>query len=239
MLSVALAAEELAPRIERWGERIELAADNGPSSTIVSGDREAARRAARPAASRKACAPARSRSTVASHSAHVEPLREEVLEALRADRAARRARSPSTRRSPAACSTPSELDAEYWYRNLRQPVRFEPVTRELLDQGRRTFVEVSPHPVFALAVQRDDRGRLDDPAQAVVIGTLRRDEGGPERFLLSLAEAQVSGTALDWEALFAGSGAKPVDLPTYAFQRQRFWLDASTRRRRPRRRRPG
>ena len=60
-----------------------------------------------------------------------------------------------------------------------------------------------------------------------MLGTLRRDEGGPERFALSLAEAHVAGAEVDWEAFFEGTGAKAVPLPTYPFQRQRFWLAAA------------
>ncbi len=64
-------------------------------------------------------------------------------------------------------------------------------------------------------------------AAADALGTLRRDEGGAARFALSLAEAQARGAKLDWHAFFAGSGAKAVPLPTYPFQRKRYWLNAS------------
>ncbi|MYU19389.1 hypothetical protein GTZ78_54100, partial [Streptomyces sp. SID8361] len=63
-------------------------------------------------------------------------------------------------------------------------------------------------------------------AQAVVVGTLRRDEGGLERFLTSAAELHVNGATVDWRKVFAGHRARRVELPTYAFQRQRYWLDA-------------
>ncbi|MBI0300315.1 SDR family NAD(P)-dependent oxidoreductase, partial [Streptomyces sp. PRKS01-29] len=115
------------------------------------------------------------------------------------------------------------LDAEYWYRNLRQTVELEATTRLLLDAGHTVFIEVSPHPVVTLPVQQTVEAA---DAQAVVVGTLRRDEGGPERFLTSAAELHVSGATVDWRKVFAGRGARRVELPTYAFQRERFWLDA-------------
>ncbi|MBI0300580.1 SDR family NAD(P)-dependent oxidoreductase, partial [Streptomyces sp. PRKS01-29] len=77
---------------------------------------------------------------------------------------------------------------------------------------------MSPHPVLTMPLQ----ATAED---AVVVGSLRRDEGGPERFLTSLGEAYVRGVAVDWAAVFAGLGASVVQLPTYAFQRQRYWLE--------------
>ncbi|MFE1755821.1 SDR family NAD(P)-dependent oxidoreductase, partial [Streptomyces anandii] len=64
--------------------------------------------------------------------------------------------------------------------------------------------------------------------QAAVVGTLRRDDGGPDRFLASLGEAFVGGIPVDWKAVYAGTGARRVDLPTYAFQHQRYWPEASS-----------
>src|SRR5262249_36121871 len=112
------------------------------------------------------------------------------------------------------------LDAEYWYRNLRQTVRFEETTRAMLADGFGLFVETSPHPglVVGLGETIEDTG-----SSAVVVGTLRRDEGGLDRLVTSLADAYVAGAPVDWAVHFAGTGARRVDLPTYPFQRQRYW----------------
>src|SRR5205807_3801566 len=79
------------------------------------------------------------------------------------------------------------------------------------------------HPVVVTGLQETIED-ADIPAAAV--GTLRRDDGGLDRFLLSLGEAHAHGATVDWGAFFAGTGACRVGLPTYAFQRQRFWLEA-------------
>ncbi|MFH8371439.1 SDR family NAD(P)-dependent oxidoreductase, partial [Streptomyces sp. NPDC018031] len=113
----------------------------------------------------------------------------------------------------------TSLDAEYWYTNLRQPVRFEPVVRALLADGHDAFIECTPHPVLTTAVEETAE---DADAQALVVGSLRRDEGGPRRMLLSLAQAYTRGVPVDWDTLLAD--APVVDLPTYAFQHQRLWL---------------
>ncbi|MEV6423774.1 SDR family NAD(P)-dependent oxidoreductase, partial [Streptomyces sp. NPDC051662] len=99
-------------------------------------------------------------------------------------------------------------------------VLFEPVVRLLVGRGGVVFVESSPHPVLAMAVQEV----LED-ASGAVVGSLRRDDGGAERFLTSLGEAFVAGAPVDWSVLYAGSGARRVELPTYAFQHERYWLE--------------
>ncbi|MFF4402836.1 SDR family NAD(P)-dependent oxidoreductase, partial [Streptomyces sp. NPDC001480] len=99
---------------------------------------------------------------------------------------------------------------------------FEPAVRLLVEQGYRTFVESSPHAVVAAAVQDTlaDAGVTD----AVVVGSLRREEGGLARFLRSAAEAFTGGAPVDWQTVLPSAG-QPVGLPTYAFQRERYWID--------------
>ncbi|HWA55386.1 MAG TPA: type I polyketide synthase, partial [Solirubrobacterales bacterium] len=115
------------------------------------------------------------------------------------------------------------LDAEYWYRNLRQTVLFEPALRGLLERGYGPLLEVSPHPVLGIGM----REIIESSAQGdvPVLSTLRRGEGGPERFALSLGEAWANGVEVSWEDFFAGTAAKRVSLPAYPFQRRRYMLE--------------
>ncbi|WP_030844358.1 SDR family NAD(P)-dependent oxidoreductase, partial [Streptomyces hygroscopicus] len=117
------------------------------------------------------------------------------------------------------------MDAGYWRRNLREPVRFEAAVRALLDAGHGLFIEVSPHPVLTGAVQQTAEA-VDAPV--VALGTLRRGGDDQERLLTSLAQAHVHGADVDWSVWFEGLGARRVELPTYAFQRRRYWLESST-----------
>src|SRR5262249_51532719 len=96
----------------------------------------------------------------------------------------------------------AQLGAQYWYRNLRATVRFEQATRALLEDGYRAFVEVSPHPVLTLGVQ-DTIDAAAAGAQAVVLATLRRDDGSWLRFLTALAHAHVHGLPVRWADLLA------------------------------------
>jgi acyl transferase domain-containing protein/short-subunit dehydrogenase/acyl carrier protein len=113
------------------------------------------------------------------------------------------------------------LDGAYWVTNLREQVRFERVIRGLAGSGHGVFVEISPHPVLVTAIEQTLAGA--GRGEGVVAGTLRRDDGGPDRLLASAAEAFVRGVNVDWTAVFAGSGARRVLVPTYAFQRERYW----------------
>ncbi|MER7514565.1 type I polyketide synthase, partial [Streptomyces lavendulae] len=223
MVSVPLAAAEVRERIAAWGEeRISVAAVNGPSSVVVSGEVQALEEflAACEADGVRA---KRIAVDYASHSAQVELLREE-LDTLLAPIAPRAAGVPFLSTVTGEWVEGPELDAGYWFRNLRQTVELERTTRTLLDQGFGVFIESSPHPVLTVGLQEtvEDAGR-----EAAVLGSLRRNEGGLERFWLSLGEAYVRGVTVDWDAVFAGTGAQRVDLPTYAFQSQRFWPEAA------------
>ncbi|AKN71145.1 hypothetical protein QR97_16165 [Streptomyces sp. PBH53] len=217
MVSLPLAEAAARETIAPWGERLSVAAVNGPAATVVSGD-AAALDELLTRAERDGLRARRIPVDYASHSAHVEAVRAEVL-------AATAAVAPRATSIAFVSSVTGEildtagLDAAYWYRNLREPVRFDRAARALLDAGFTTFVEVSAHPVLTAALQETD------PA-VLAVGSLRRDDGGPARFLGSLAEAAVRGVPVDWRP--ALPGARPVPLPTYAFQRERLWL-ADTR----------
>jgi acyl transferase domain-containing protein/acyl carrier protein len=227
MISAALPAEQLESRIEPWGGRIEIAAFNGPASTILSGNEEAIGQLLEQLAGEGARARRILGAAAASHSAQVEVLRDEILETF-ASLSPRSGDIPFHSTVIGGPLDTAQLDAEYWYRNLRQPVRLEQVVRGLLEDGHRLLVEPSSHPVLGLAVGETIEDALGEPGDAVFLGTLRRDEGGPERFALSLAAAHVAGAEVEWPKFFSGSGAGRVSLPTYAFQRRRFWLEASS-----------
>jgi candicidin polyketide synthase FscC len=224
IVSVALAAEALAERLERWGDRIVIAAVNGPSATSVAGEPEALDELL----AECAAADIRARQVVAAvgagHSPQVEPLREQLLQACRAI-APRSGEIPFYSSVTGGLLDTARLDAEYWYRNARETVQFERAVRALLEAEHRTFVEVNPHPVLSVAMREtaeDAQGSADD---VCIVGSLRRREGGPARFLTSLAELWVHGAEIDWNAIFRGSAATATELPTYAFQRERYWIE--------------
>ncbi|MDQ0578394.1 type I polyketide synthase [Streptomyces rishiriensis] len=220
MASVALSETEVAGRIERWAGRVEVAAVNGPSSVVIAGDAEALDEALEVLAA-DGVRVRRVAVDYASHTRHVEAI-EEILGEAFSDI---RAQAPLV---PFYSTVTGEwareagvLDGGYWYRNLRSQVRFGPAIADLLGNGYTVFVESSAHPVLVQPVSE-----IVDQAdtEAVVAGSLRRDDGGPRRLLTSMAELFVRGVPVDWTRVLPASAAAQVDLPTYAFDRQHYWL---------------
>ncbi|WP_330343145.1 type I polyketide synthase [Streptomyces sp. NBC_00557] len=222
MMSVGLPAREAARRIEAWPGKLSLAAVNGPGSTVVCGHVDALeelRDTLEGEGTRARMIPV----DYASHSVFVENVRERILEVLAPVR-------------PRSCEVAfystvtgdlidtTVMGAEYWYTNLRQTVLFEDATRALLAAGFGLFVEASPHPVLKLGVEETF---ADAGTAAVAVGSLRRREGGLDRFAASLAEAYVRGAAVDFSPLLAGRPGRHVPLPTFAFQHRRYWLQAA------------
>ncbi|MDG9723683.1 type I polyketide synthase [Streptomyces sp. DH41] len=215
MASVSLPRTEVETRLVGWEGRLDVAAVNGPSSTVVAGDADAVVEfvaACRAEEIRARQVPV----DYASHSAHVERIEAELLDVL-APITPRASKVPFYSTVDAAVADTTTLDAGYWYRNLRHTVRFEETVRLLTSKGFGTFVESSAHPVLTMGVQ--------ETADVTAVGSLRRDEGTLARFLTSAAELFVHGTSVDWAALFEGTGARRVDLPTYPFQHQHYWLE--------------
>ncbi|WP_344597081.1 type I polyketide synthase, partial [Streptomyces violaceusniger] len=203
------AAELLAGRDDVW-----IAAVNGPGATVVGGSPEGLAEVT----ARAEAAGLRHRrvaTAYASHTPHVEAIREEFLR-LAAPVAPRAGDVPMYSTVTTGPIAGEALDAEYWYRNLREQVRFHDTVQNLIADGNTLFLENSSHPVLTTAVQ--DTGGL-------AVGTLRRGEGGTRRLLLSLAELWVRGAAPDWARVFAGTGARRTELPGRAFQRRRHWFD--------------
>ncbi|MEH0626443.1 SDR family NAD(P)-dependent oxidoreductase [Streptomyces stelliscabiei] len=223
MASVALPADRTRELLAGWGERISVAAVNGPRSTVVAGE-TAALAELLASCEKDGVRARRIEVDYASHSAEMDPLRAELLDVL-ADIAPATAGTRMFSTLEAGWIEGPELTADYWFRNLRGTVEFEPAVQALAGAGFTTFVESSPHPVLAPAVQEV----LEDGAvTGVVVGSLRRDDGGRDRLLQSLGEAHVQGVPVDWPAAL-GRTSGPADLPTYAFQRTRYWLDAPVR----------
>ncbi|WP_190120654.1 type I polyketide synthase, partial [Streptomyces flavofungini] len=221
MVSVPLPEQEVRELIAAWDGRIELAAVNGPAQVVVSGEPDALEELV----AQCVAGDVRARTIpvdYASHSSYVEQIEQQIAEALAGvDPQAAEVPLFSTL-TGAWLDANTPMDAGYWYRNLRQTVLFEHATRGLLDEGHGLFLEMSPHPVLTVPVQATIEAAGREEA-AAALGSLRRDDGGADRLAASLAEAHVRGAELDWKALFPGAGTV-VDLPTYAFQRQHYWL---------------
>ncbi len=218
MMSVAEPAEKMRERLRRWPDRAWVAAENGPAMVTLAGGEQTLKEV------HDSCVAdgvwVRWVSVdYASHSPEVDPIREPLLTALRGLTAAD---TPVRFHSTVTGST-AEPTGDYWFRNMREPVLFDTAVRGMVEQGYRAFVEVSSHAVLTVPMEQSIAAAGVDPARVCAVGSLRHDDGGQERFLLSVAEAFVAGARVDWAALFADRAVRPVPLPPYAFEHERFW----------------
>nr|WP_265537809.1 non-ribosomal peptide synthetase/type I polyketide synthase [Streptomyces sp. NEAU-H33] len=219
MVSLALPPDRTRTLLETWSERISIAALNGPQSTVVAGENTALEELL---AYCEGAAIGARRVPVdyASHSASVERIRERILRDL-AGISPRSGSVPFHSTLTGEVLDTAGLDGDYWYRNLRNTVRFESVIKDLLADGHRVFVECSAHPVLRVGIAEAAEA-ADRPA--VVVGSLRRNKDARREFVTSVAELHVHGFQVDWPRLFDGTGARTVGLPTYAFQTKPYWL---------------
>ncbi|WP_203842936.1 type I polyketide synthase, partial [Winogradskya humida] len=223
MMSVSEPAAVVEKRLERFAGRLSLAAVNGPATVVVSGE-PAALRDLKEAVEADGVRARMVAVDYASHCAQVESLEQEIIAAL-AGLNPRAGRVPMVSAMTGEMLTGTELDAGYWYASLRAPVHFDRAVRVLAGLGHQLFIETTPHPVMLGAISdilEEVAGTAGPGAvPGAVCGTLRRDDGGVHRLLTSLAEAFVHGAAVDWTRILPA--AVQVELPTYAFQHERYW----------------
>ncbi|MFF5257264.1 SDR family NAD(P)-dependent oxidoreductase [Streptomyces leeuwenhoekii] len=237
MVAVQATEDEIGSLVADRRDRVAVAAVNGRRSVVVSGDEDAVLDIAAHWA-------ARDRKTKrlpvghAFHSPHMDGMLAPFRELART-LTYRAPRIPLVSNVTGRVATAEEITtADYWVRHVREAVRFRDGVRELSALGVNTFVEVGPGGALAAMAQdcldeRQDDERQEHPAArteptAVTTAAAHR-AGRPEdgAVLEALATLHLHGVEPDWRAVFAGSGARAVDLPTYAFQRQRYWLDGS------------
>ncbi|OPG02444.1 hypothetical protein B1L11_42505 [Microbispora sp. GKU 823] len=222
MVSVPLPRPVVEARVAEWAGRLEIGAVNGPSVTVVSGDADAldeliARYEAEGVAVRRV------RIDYASHSAHAEAVRDRLLACLPGHPARPSGVAFYSGLTGGRLDT-AELDADYWYRNLRHTVRFDEAVTAALRDGHTVFVEASPHPILVPGVREILDAAAAPDLGRVVTGTLRRDRGDLSEFLRALGTLHVNGAHVDWSRAVR-PGARRVPLPTYPFQRRRHWID--------------
>ena len=221
MLAIEATEEEARAGLVDLAGRVSLAAVNGPKAIVVSGEKRAIKRLARERRERGRRTK-RLRVSHAFHSQLMEPMLEafgEVVGGLRL----------STPRIPIVSNVTGGVVGEelcapdYWVRHVRETVRFAEGIGSLEAAGVRSFLELGPDGALCAAA----RESLDADARerALLVPALRARYPEAEAFMEFLARAHVVGVQVDWDASFAGRAARRVDLPSYAFQRKRYWLE--------------
>ncbi|MGW0212311.1 type I polyketide synthase, partial [Streptomyces sp. NPDC003233] len=219
MVAVQAAEDEVAPFLT---DAVSIAAVNGPTSVVIAGDEDAALEIA----ARFEEQGRRTRRLTVSHAFH-SPHMDPMLEAFRkvAEGLSYEAPGiPVVSNLTGTIATAEEItDPGFWVRHVREAVRFRDGMRLLEAENVTTFVELGPDGVLSAMAQDCVTG--DGHA---FVPVLRQGRAEAESLTAALGVAHARGVAVDWTAYFSGTGAERVDLPTYAFQHEHYWLDAGT-----------
>jgi polyketide synthase 8 len=221
MVAVQATEDEVTPLLAGRDAEVAIAAVNGPSSVVVAG-------AGAVVAEIEADFQARGRRTSrlrVSHAFH-SPLMEPMLDEFRQVAAGLTYQAPAipivSTVTGGALGTGGFDDPAYWVDHVRKPVRFADAIRHLAADGVTTFLEAGPDSVLSALISEN----LSGAAGSEVLPLLRRDIDDPVSLVTGLAGWHVRGGQVDWSPLVDGLGTTPATLPTYAFQRKHYWLDA-------------
>ncbi|GAB3690821.1 SDR family NAD(P)-dependent oxidoreductase [Saccharopolyspora tripterygii] len=200
MVAVQANEAEVLPHLT---DGVSVAAVNGPSSVVLAGDESAVLSVAEPWKSRR---------LLVSHAFH-SSLMDPMLDDFRAAISGLSLRAPAV----AIVADGDVTSPEFWVQHVRNSVRFADHVQSMAERGVNTFLELGPDGVLT-AMAADSA-----PEDAVLVPAQRKDRDSEPALIEALARLHVSGADVDWSSLFSGTGAQRVDLPTYPFQRKRYW----------------
>ncbi|MFC9993822.1 SDR family NAD(P)-dependent oxidoreductase [Nocardia sp. NPDC127526] len=223
MVAVEADEDAVAELVAERADRMSVAAVNGPRSLVLSGDEDAVDEVAGLLAARGT----RTKRLIVSHAFHsprMAPMLDEFHRVC-AGLTFHTTTVPIVSTVTGEPLTDAELRSpEYWVAQVRQPVRFQAAVQRLLgEEGVSVLWEAGPGTVLTGLVHRTAADIDAAPTAAAVLREPAAEE--PRDLMRALAAGYCAGAHVDWAATFAGTGARPVDLPTYPFRRPRFWLE--------------
>lgn len=219
MAQIELPLSAARKAVARYAGRLSVAVSNGPRATVISGERAAMDQLIAELTQQGIyCRPVKTGG--AGHGPQVDALRDELLHRLRGLQP-RRAAIPMYSTVTTTALAGPELTADYWARNLREPVLFSQTVSTILAEGPALFVELSPHPLLSSSLGETIRA---DAKEAAVLETLRRGQDELRALCRAVARLYVHGHGPDWRRLTPAG--QPIELPTYPFQRRRYWIAA-------------
>jgi myxalamid-type polyketide synthase MxaE and MxaD len=206
--------------IEGYGERLAVAGSTGPASSVISGEPAALQEVLESLESRGVFCRLLANVDVAAHSPQTDAVLPELRHCL-ADIQPGAGSIPFISTVTGAPMAGDLLDASYWVRNLREPFRFDEGVKELAQSGPSVFLEISPHPVLTGAIRQ---GLASIGAEGEALPSIERDAVEQTTMLGSLGALHVLGYPVDWTRRYPRGGPH-VPLPTYPWQRERYWFD--------------
>ncbi len=219
MLAVSLSEAEAEARIAPFEGRISIAAVNSPTAMTLAGDKAPLEALADELTAAGIFAKFLA-VNVPYHSIKMEPIKDELLACL-ANIEAKPARLPLYLTGRNAMAEGPELDASYWWDNVRCSVRFKDAITRLAKDGYHLFLEIGPHPVLGYSI-KECMNVLQHSVET--LPSIRRKEDEGARFMQSLAALHNLGYAIDWKGQC--SGGDITTLPTYPWKHDRYWVEA-------------
>ncbi len=223
MASVSLPHDQVRERLDRWRGELGVGAVNSPKITVVSGTTAALEELLAEFDS-EGIEAKRIPVDYAAHSSQIDLIKDDF-------RAVLGEITPTGDSTVEIYSTVygdmiagDILGADYWCRNLRDTVRFDEAVQASYRRGVRRYLEMSPHPVLTVSVAQNCEAVADENDHWFVGSSLRREDGGLLRMVESAAEANAAGVPISW-ANYVGRNGADVEIPTYPFAHERYWLD--------------
>jgi acyl transferase domain-containing protein len=225
MALTSLNADDASALASNYPGRVSVAAFNSPSCTVLSGDTGAIEELLGELTARQVFC-RRIKVDVASHSPQMEPLAAEMARAVSAIQP-RRGALPLYSTTSGQIEDGTALGAEHWGRNLRQPVLFASTVQRLIADGFNTFLEIGPHPVLLSSVEETIAA---GGHAALCVGSLRREQDESGELLAALGRLYAAGCPVEFGRVFPRG--RCVSLPNYPFQRERYWVETDSGRKR-------
>lgn len=220
MLVTELTQEQAIESLKGYEKDISIAAINGPTSTVQSGDPQRLKELMEKLeADNLFCRWVKV--DVASHSPQVDAIGSKLLADLQ-NLSPQPAAIPLFSTVKGEVSNGLDLDADYWLKNLRKPVLLSQSVSQLLDEGYNTFIELGPHPILLSAVQQSV---LPTHKDIHLLPAMQREVPAKEVLLGTLARLYTQGFSIQWENLYPGTHSY-VSLPPKPWERDRYWMDA-------------
>ncbi|WP_344314613.1 SDR family NAD(P)-dependent oxidoreductase, partial [Streptomyces rhizosphaericus] len=227
MVAIEASEEEVAPSLAGREAEVSIAAVNGPTAVVIAGDEAVALEIAGQWAERGR----KTRRLRVSHAFH-SPRMDAMLDDFRKVVEGLSFTPPSidliSNVTGGVASDTEVCSPEYWVRHVREAVRFLDGVRALTRQGVTTFLEVGPDGVLSAMAQDCLTERAEPASAPVTVPVLRKDRSEAAALITALAQLHAHGADVAWASAFDGLEARRVDLPTYAFQRRRYWIEKST-----------
>ncbi|MGW6601266.1 non-ribosomal peptide synthetase/type I polyketide synthase [Streptomyces sp. NPDC055036] len=222
MLAVGLTEDEAARRVQPYGDLVSVAAVNSPAAVTLAGDETALGALAEELRAENVFAKFLT-VRVPYHSARMGEIKDELLSCLSGIEP-RPAQVPLYLTAREGLAHGTELDADYWWHNVRDSVLFRSAVERMADDGHRVFLEIGPHPVLAHAIRECLADRpAEQSTEVVTLPSIRREEDEEIRFTTSLAALHSLGLDIDWGVL--QPAGRPVPLPGYPWKRDRYWTE--------------